>query len=617
MCGIAGQISKNSIISNTSIVLDAFSHRGPDAQDDRILTCSNHSIWLGHARLSILDLSEAGAQPMQSQNREWDIVFNGEIYNHNDLRDPSHTYRGHSDTETLIELLSKKGIKKTLPLLNGMYAFGAVDHKEQKVYLVRDPFGIKPLYFCEQNGALSFSSELRTLYAMGIAPEINQNALQTFLSLRYTPSPQTLLNGIKRLPPGHLLTFDLKTSSTHIERFILPTNHRFVGTERVATRSYEYELRNAVARQLLSDVPVGLLLSGGIDSALVAAMAKEQGTDLQTYTVGFGDEHQECEISDAEHTAQVLGLPHHSITVTPDSLWDDLPAIISSIEEPLGTTSILPMWSLVQRAREDVTVVLTGQGSDEPWGGYRKYQQELIRSHAPEWLWNGFKKIPIHPSYPDPIRRGIRSIPYSNPVDRFLENYSLFSKDERVSLTGNGDSGIAKERIRYWLAWQQTGTIPYAEQMMRIDTRMNLSDDLLLYGDKISMAFGLEARVPMLDIKLVEWIESLPLQYKCSINKGKKVHKAMAENYLPKEIVHRPKKGFQVPFGTWCRGIWKKRVKERLLSSGAPHLSQLNKNAIEAIWNEHQKGINHERVLFALLSFAVWTDQLRDYSKHS
>ncbi|MAA78991.1 MAG: asparagine synthase (glutamine-hydrolyzing) [Deltaproteobacteria bacterium] len=609
MCGIAGQISKNTIAINTNSVLDSFAHRGPNAQDDKILNCAHHQVWLGHARLSILDLSEAGAQPMQSHNQTWQVVFNGEIYNHTDLRDSSHNYRGHSDTETLIELLSQKGIDNTLPLLNGMYAFAALDQSEKKIHLVRDPFGIKPLYFHLHNGTLSFASELRTLYAMGVHAEICHDALQTFLSLRYTPSPQTLLRGIQRLPPGHHLTFDLNTSTLKIERFIHPTKHRFVGPESVAIRSYEFELRNAVSRQLLSDVPVGLLLSGGIDSALVAAMAKEQGTELKTYTVGFGDQHHECEISDAEHTAQILGLPNHSITVTPESLWKDFPSIIESIEEPLGTTSILPMWSLVQRAREDVTVVLTGQGSDEPWGGYRKYQQELIRAHAPEWIWNGVKKIPIHPSYPDPIRRGIRSIPHSNPVDRFLENYALFSGPERSSLTGRNDSGIAKERILYWLAWQQAKSIPYAEQMMRIDTRMNLCDDLLLYGDKISMAFGLEARVPMLDIRLVEWIESLPLRYKCTINKGKRIHKSMAEQYLPKEIVHRPKKGFQVPFGTWCRGIWNKRVEERLLSSGSPHLALLNKKAIETIWKQHQKGVNHERVLFALLSFSIWADQ--------
>ena len=617
MCGIAGQITKNSIVSNTESILEAFSHRGPDAQGERLVHCADHQIWFGHARLSILDLSEAGAQPMQSHDQMWQVVFNGEIYNHDALRHSSRDYRGHSDTETLIELLSSNGIDKTLPQLNGMYAFAALDQKGKKVHLVRDPFGIKPLYYHIHNGTLSFASELRTLYAMGVEPKIDQDAVQTFLSLRYTPSPQTLLSDIQRLPPGHQLTFDLEHSTLRVDRFIHPIKHRFVGTESVATRSYEFELRNAVSRQLISDVPIGLLLSGGIDSALVGAMAKENGTELKTYTVGFGSQHHECEISDAEHTAKILGLPHHSVTVTPESLWADFPRIIASIEEPLGTTSILPMWALVQRAREDVTVVLTGQGSDEPWGGYRKYQQELIRAHAPEWIWNGVKKIPIHPSYPDPLRRGIRSIHNSNPVDRFLENYALFSGPERASLTGRKDCGMARERILYWLAWQQADSIPYAEQMMRIDTRMNLSDDLLLYGDKISMAFGLEARVPMLDIRLVEWIESLPLRYKCSINKGKRIHKAMAEHYLPKEIVHRPKKGFQVPFGTWCRGIWKKRVEERLLSSGSPHLDYLNQKAIEIIWKQHQKGVNHERVLFALLSFAIWADQQRHYLERS
>jgi asparagine synthase (glutamine-hydrolysing) len=256
-------------------------------------------------------------------------------------------------------------------------------------------------------------------------------------------------------------------------------------------------------------------------------------------------------------------------------------------------------------------VVLTGQCTDEPWGGYRKYQQELLRSQAPEWMWRKLSHIPISPFLPDPITRGLRSMPHPNIVDRLVENYTLFPSVQRKRYTGRADSGSAHERVRHWLAWQSNGTLHPTEQQMRIDTRMNLSDDLLLYGDKLSMAFGLETRVPMLDMQLVDFVESLPLPYKRTLRQGKIIHKAMAEQYLPKEIVHRPKKGFQVPFGKWCKDQWKHRVASILLSKGAAHHDLINKQEIESIWKQHQRGANHERPLFALLSFALWYDQLK------
>lgn len=617
MCGLAGVLSHSPLPFNEKSVLRAFSHRGPDAQDSVHLKQHNHHVWLGHARLSILDLSEAGAQPMFSSDRRWVVVFNGEIYNHQSLRSKNHSYKGSSDTETLVELLSQIGIQQTLSQLNGMFAFAAFDTEKGQIHLVRDPFGIKPLYIHYHKNTLYFASEIRTLAAMGVPLELHSDSLQTFLTLRYTPSPYTLLQDIERVPPGHHICWDIHTHEFQKQCFISPTAHRLEGSKSVVIRTYENELRAAVSRQLLSDVPVGLLLSGGIDSALIAAMAKEQGYNLNTYTVGFGTEHFECEIDDARHTANILSLPHHHITVTPSSLWSAFPDIVQSIEEPLGTTSILPMWALVQRAREDVTVVLTGQGSDEPWGGYRKYQQELLRENAPNWLWKQLRHVPSHPKLPDFIKRGLISLPEKNIGMRLLLNYELCSAGQRERLTGRSDQGQALERILHWLEWQHTGKTSVTEQQMRIDARMNLADDLLLYGDKISMAFGLEARVPMLDLRLMEFIESLPLSCKRDLRRGKIIHKAMAEQYLPKEIVYRKKKGFQVPFGKWCRDDWKEHVSEILLTSGAPHLSELSKKELENIWNQHQQGIDNERILFSLLSFAFWYRNIKAISRNN
>ena len=607
MCGLAGLVSSRHRSIDIEAVLSRIAHRGPDAQGSQHTRCAGADVWLGHTRLSILDLSEAGAQPMESRDGRWLLSFNGEVYNHQSVRDGlSGPFRGHSDTESIVESLSQRGLEATLEMLNGMYAFAALDREAQALHLVRDPFGIKPLYYHEDDSGLRFASELGAVMEMGVSAELDLGALQTFLTLRYTPSPDTLLHNIHRLAPGHLLTHSLRTGHSRTRCFIRPQAGRFEGSLEDAIQAYEDELRGAISRQLLSDVPVGLLLSGGIDSALIAAMAKELGRDLTGFTVGFGQGHSECEISDAAHTAQVLGLPHRSVTIDEEQLWSSLPQIVSAVEEPLGTTSIMPMWSLVAAAREEVTVVLTGQGSDEPWGGYRRYQQELLRQLAPPLVWRGVQRLPRPERLPDPIRRGLRSIPIRNTAKRFVEAYTLFDADTRRRLTGSDSDGAARERVAQWLAWQG-GDHPIAEQQLRIDTRMNLSDDLLLYGDKISMAVALEARVPMLDIRLVSFIESLPLSMKVRLRRTKIVHKAMAERYLPSEIVHRKKKGFQVPFGDWSRTIWKDRVSEVLLRPGASHLNYLDPSAVSEIWRTHQRS-DRSREVFSLLVFALWCE---------
>jgi asparagine synthase (glutamine-hydrolysing) len=406
---------------------------------------------------------------------------------------------------------------------------------------------------------------------------------------------------------------DVSSGDFESHKYITPTTKRFQGSIDDAIIGYETALKQAVKKQLLSDVPVGLLLSGGIDSALIAAISRDLGHKLPCYTVGFGHQHDECEISDAEQTAQVLGLPHLPVTVTPDMLQQAFPAILASVEEPLGTTSILPMWYLVQRASKDVTVVLTGQGTDEPWGGYRRYQVEMVRKMLPfTSLWKIIKgAVPSLDTKSEILERGLRTLSVGNTVDRFVEACALFPAQDRLRLTGH-DSQInqAHQLMRQWHEWLSNTHCEPAEQMMRMDTRMNLADDLLLYGDKISMASSIEARVPMLDISLVEFIESLPLSYRVALSRSKIVHKRMAERYLPASIVHRKKKGFQVPFGTWSRGIWREWVEATLLDRNAPHFAHLEYPAVEKLWKQHlaQKP-DRSRQMFALLMFAIWRQQ--------
>jgi asparagine synthase (glutamine-hydrolysing) len=612
MCGIVGMVGNLPSDLVQREVLRLLSHRGPDSSGRMRLACNGKDLWLGHTRLAILDLSDAGHQPMASRDGRWCVTFNGEIYNHLELRkELSGEWRGHSDTETLAEALAAWGLPNTVSRLNGMFAFAAVDMMDGKLYLARDSFGVKPLYYAKTKEGLGFSSEIRALAAVTESRyPIDAKSLQTFLSLRYVPSPHTLLAGVFRVPAGHYVCADIRHGQTTSHRFAEPEEQRFKGSLPDAVNRYHGLLQQAVRRQMLSDVPVGILLSGGIDSAFIAAIAAGLDAAPPCFTVGFGAQFPECELADAAETAKTLRLSMYSVLVTQDDLWEAFEPCIASIEEPLGTSSMLPMWQLSRRAREKVTVVLTGQGSDEPWGGYRRYRAEL---------WRDFPLIPFlarvlapvirrHMHLPEHLMRALDAMPITDMRARFETEYRLFSAGQRSGLTGRSDYGRATEGIGYWLDSMPGGQRwNGAQAMMAIDSRMGLADDLLLYGDKVSMAHSLEARVPMLDRELVRFIESLPLSYRVSILQGKVAHKRAAEQYLPPHIVHRKKKNFSVPFSHWIKTSWHDRVEKLLFTDSSPHLTWLQSDGIRNIWNAHQEGrSDFGRHIFALLAFAIW-----------
>jgi asparagine synthase (glutamine-hydrolysing) len=549
---------------------------------------------------------------MSSADARWLITFNGEIYNHLELRrELSRTWRGHSDTETLVEAISEWGVDATARRLNGIFAFGALDREKGKLYLVRDPFGVKPLYYAKTADGLGFSSEIRSLSIVSARRfAIDRESLSTFLSLRFVPSPNTLLEGLMRLAPGHILCRPVAGDQISVTCYVEPARATFAGSLDEAVDRYQDGVATAVRRQLLSDVPVGVLLSGGIDSALVAAMAADAGFKTPCFTVGYRDQTSACEIDDAAHTAKVLGLPHHVVRVDHEDLWQALESAVVATEEPLVTTSVLPMWYLCQRARQDVTVVLTGQGSDELLGGYRRYQGELYRNlplfkhliHAASPLLDRL------PNVSDSVERSARSAAIDDVVARFESEYCVFPSETRRRLIGEAGSGRALESIAHWLQWASHGRkLSAAEQMMCIDMRLGLADDLLLYGDKVSMAHSLEARVPLLDMDLVDLVESLPGEFKLTLNRSKIVHKRMANRYLPSAIVNRPKKGFQVPFSDMIRTTWRDRCSDALFTGGVLAGLGIESSTVRALWDEHQRGFrDRSRQIFALLGLSVW-----------
>lgn len=613
MCGIVGAIGQRNLFFDTNDITKTLGHRGPDSIGIETIDLGGTPVLVGHSRLAIVDLSAAGAQPMYSHDRRWLVVYNGEIYNHQSLRDELTTpFRGHSDTETLVEALAAWGFEKTVRRLNGIFAFAACDLTTHTVHLARDPFGIKPLYYHHGPEGLSFGSEVGAIKRVaGRDFGVNRDAVQTFLALRFTPSPETLFEGISRLPPGSAIHYDCATAKLTERRYIQPTRGKFQGSLEDAVVAYHEVLGRAVKRQLLADVPLGIFLSGGVDSALIAALAREHTDDLTAFTVGFGDSHEECEIALAADTAKILGIPHESVLTDEKLSWDSIAPAISHVEEPLGTTSILPMWYLSKLAGTRVKAVLTGQGSDEPWGGYRRYQGVLLSDWLPKtraWgvIW---RAIAPFASNKEALERTLRSLTRKDEADRFMEIYAMFTKSEREALAGAASARNLATPLRGWLDWydseRQRSSV---ERMMGVDCRMNLADDLLLYGDKISMAHSIEARVPILDLEVVEFIDSLPQDYRLAWRQSKIVHKRTAEKYLPRDIVNRPKLGFRVPVATWLRGPWRDKARELLLGDGKVR-DLIDQPAIARVLEVHQSGrVNRERQLFALIGLAVWAE---------
>jgi asparagine synthase (glutamine-hydrolysing) len=615
MCGVVGVVARSPIGTVSDAVLEALHHRGPDARGSQMLRIGAAHAWLGHTRLSILDLSPAGQQPMRSCDGRWWLSYNGEIYNHLELRrELDVPWRGHSDTETLAECLAAWGADATLARLNGIFAFAALDTVARKLYLVRDPFGVKPLYYAAHGrDGLAFASELKALALIaGGAPRVNGAALRAFLALRFVPSPSTLLAGMQRLPPGHLLERELETGTEKLRCYSSYPHEPFRGTLDEAVEGYYALLSQAVKRQLLSDVPVGIFLSGGIDSGLIAALSAAHAGRVPTYTVGFGAEHESCELADGADTATILGLEHHPVPVTPQDIWDVFERCVAAVEEPLATPSVLPMWHLARRAREDVTVVLTGQGTDEPWGGYRRYQGELWRERIPFPAVMAWMRPLLHhvPRVPEVLERAAASLPIADRTQRFIESYTPFPAPLRRSLTGSPDPGCAVSSIGYWLDWLGGEPMPDVQAMMAIDARLGLADNLLLYGDKIAMAHSLEARVPMLDVELMRFVESLPLAYRLSLGGGKIAHKRAAARHLTAAIVRRPKRDFPMPFAVWSRTLWKDRLRELLLDPPAAIWTWFRREGVERLLDEHLCGRRERSVqVFALASLFLWWRQ--------
>jgi asparagine synthase (glutamine-hydrolysing) len=603
MCGILGAIN----ISVTTDLLDTIRHRGPDCQAIYSDKVNNHSIYLAHTRLSIVDLSAAGNQPMVSECGNYVLIFNGEIYNHLELREELKfkNFKGHSDTETLLYLLIEKGID-AIGLLNGIFGFAFFSKKAGTILIARDPFGVKPIYYFFDNKRLMFSSEIRPIHKV-INTSLNLNALSMLLNLRYVPSPYTLHNEILKVRPGHY--YEFKLNDERIELKTSPYVTKLPEYEEIdfdaAVDLYGDKLQHAVTRQLMGDVDMGVLLSGGIDSALIGGIAAQKlDRKMKAFTVGFDAEYRVNEIDLAAETAKYFNLEHHIVKMDVSTFFDTFAECSRIVEEPLATTSFIPMYYLSKLAAEHVKVVLTGQGADEPLGGYGRYQGEIVREQYPRIVFQLMKYIvQMSGTKRETLLRGARTLSIKEDIERFMNAYSLFKIDEVKRMTGREVAKDSCDLIAYYYTLLTNNKQSNVDKMMSIDLRMNLSDDLLLYTDKITMNFALECRVPMLDLELVGFLESLPTSFKVTKGKTKIIHRAFAKRMLPETIINRPKYGFQSPTDIWFRD--KSDFVQSILLNGKLK-DYLSQREIVKVLEQHKKGYNREKQIFLLLSINEW-----------
>ena len=617
MCGICGQfnfgdpepVQRRNIEAMTRTLV----HRGPDDEGYYIAG----PLGFGFRRLSIIDLG-GGHQPMSDVEESVWVIFNGEIYNflelRNELQAHGHVFRTNSDTEVIVHGYKQWG-DDVLNRLNGMFGLAIWDARRKRLVLARDPFGIKLLYYRIDGDRLYFGSEIRAVRAtMPDRAEIDPTSLNLFLRYRYTPSPYTILAGVRKLAPGTKLT--IQNGSNQLSRWyrFRPTPFAPPKSAREATEELLTLYKDAVRRQLISDVPVGLLLSGGVDSGLLLALMNLNGSSWPTYTVGYGSTYADDELADASETARLLGSKHTAVTITKSLFEETLPKIVSFLEEPIASSSIVPMYFVCQRAREDVKVALVGQGPDELFGGYRRHlgvRYGALWGRSPAWMRNPISSAIDALPRNEMLKRGVYSLAIPDRMQRYQYVLSLLPGEQVDGLFQDGFLGPNPGDAIQESWASMTDLMSETDELgglQFLEVRSTLPDELLMYADKLSMAHSLELRVPYVDKEIVEYVERLPANLKVRNGSRKWLHRQVCQNYLPGSILKRTKRGFAVNVvDDWVRGAINCRISDTLLDLGSRIYQYLRATAVRELFEQHASGRNdNHKILFSLVVFEEW-----------
>ena len=653
MCGLTGFFQLRSPGSETQVAIvqrmaDTLVHRGPD--DEGVWVDKETGIALAHRRLSILDLSPAGHQPMVSASGRYVIAFNGEIYNHLDLRAALEKvgagvtalcpWRGHSDTETLLAGFDAWGIRGTIERCVGMFAFAVWDRKERVLTLGRDRLGEKPLYYGWQGASFIFGSELKALKAHpSFRTQINRDALCLFMRHNYIPAPHSIYQDIYKLPPGHLLAVSAARREPVLEAYWSLTDVAEAGCrspfdapcEEVADE-LERLLKSAIRQQMVADVPLGAFLSGGIDSSTVVALMQAQSDrPVKTFTIGFNEEGYN-EAVHAKAVARHLGTDHTELYVTPQQAMDVIPKLPTLYCEPFADSSQIPTFLVSQLARQHVTVALSGDGGDELFSGYNRYvlAQRLwgTLSRVPAWarslaasgiralspsVWNSLlgplqaltSKANRQVNVGDKLHKGAGVLASRRIDDLYLGLVTHWNPDEIV-LNGREPATVLNGR-----------PLPLAglddvQRMMALDAVTYMPDDILVKVDRAAMGVSLESRVPFLDHRVVEFAWRIPQSLKLRDGVGKWILREVLYRYVPKTLIERPKMGFGVPIDHWLRGPLKDWAEALIAPERLRREGLFDPTPIQRKWLEHQAGArNWAYYLWDVLMFQAWLETAR------
>lgn len=620
MCGIAGKVytDHNRSVSREDItrMTDAIAHRGPDGEGVFL----DKNLGLGHRRLSIIDLSERGRQPMADETGRYQLVFNGEIYNFQDLRKELERegvkFRSNTDSEVIIYLYRKYG-PECLQHLRGMFAFAIWDAHERELFIARDRLGKKPLKYYFDGSVFIFASELKAILTQSeVRREIDWGAIDEYLTYLYVPCPKTGFMNISKLEPAHyMIVKDGQiTKKRYWQLSYLP---KLKLTEQEWKERILAKLRESVKLRLISDVPLGAHLSGGIDSSLVVAlMAEQMGEAVKTFSIGF-PEASHNDLAYAKSVSRQYATEHHEFTVEPEMMFDVLPEIVRQFEEPYADTSALPTHFLCKLTRSQVTVVLDGNGSDEEFAGYSRYglMRRYLTLRKMDYLARLLRK-PMATfcrlSDHGRIRTAGKMLEWysSQPAEFYTNTFSMFSAPERKKLLADritSDTSSSREYSLLESVFGRYANSDPVEQAMGVDVETYLPDDTLVKSDMASMLFALEVRSPFLDHELAELVAQMPTQLKVKPGCRKYLLKEIAETYLPKEIVHRDKRGFGVPFNKWLNRMkFSERIEEQLLSPDFIKYG-FDEAVVRRLLQSHRrKATDYAQRIWSLLMLRLW-----------
>lgn len=614
MCAICGIVNFRSgePVDHAAIekMTQVLTHRGPD--DDGMFVEGRAG--LGFRRLSIIDLS-GGHQPIFNEDDSAAIVFNGEIYNYRDLASTltaaGHTFKTRSDTETILHAWEQYG-DNCVDHLRGMFAFAIWDRKQQRLLLARDRLGIKPVYYYTNGEFLAFASEIKSLLELPQVPrEVDQEAFDLYLSLRYVPGPRTMFKNIFRLQPGHTLV--ATPEGIRINKYWdIHYPEQPTDSASGALAQFEHLLEESVKLRLISEVPLGVFLSGGIDSsAILATMSRVvQGGPIKTFSVGYQGSEATADSNEFEYArlvAKQFSADHHEYRLTSGEFSDSLSRLVWHLDEPLADPACIPLYFISKAAREHVTVVLSGEGADEILGGYRIYPRMLGMDSIPKWLGSGLSRITPH----EKLRSYLRMS--GQPLESRYRGICRGFRGEAMQALVGQHRVMRSEQLLGELFGGYFASVRDASplnRMLYVDAKVWLPDDLLIKADKMTMATGVELRVPFLDHRMVEFAATLPDSTKLQGTTGKLLLRQAMRGVLPDTIIDRPKKGFPVPLAAWLEGPLKQYTHEHLLGTKAACPNFLERSEIARMVTEHSSGgADRSQELWNMLVFEQWHRQ--------